>query len=128
MPFEEITDPSAVRSAIEEYRTLGQTRFLKKYAFGASRGWMLRDTDGEEYDAKAILGAAHGYQHPPSGTCLTASFTAECRQLANCGSWVLRSRSRPDDAIRFGRETNLSWHLTSTCATGRRFRMTNTRM
>ena len=25
---------------------------------------MLRHEDGQEYDAKAVLGAAHGYQHP----------------------------------------------------------------
>ena len=128
MPFEEITDPSAVRSAIEEYRTLGQTRFLKKYAFGASRGWMLRDTDGEEYDAKAILGAAHGYQHPALGHLPHGKFyggVPTARKLRELGFAVTDPTRRRNP---FGRETNLSWHLTSTCATGRRFRMTNTRM
>jgi hypothetical protein len=66
MAFEDITDPEAVRRAIEEFEALGQARFLKRYNFGASRGWMLRDGD-REYDAKAILGAAHGYQHPALG-------------------------------------------------------------
>src|SRR4051812_41376382 len=66
MAFEDITDPGAVRQVIEELRAIGQARFLKKYGFGASRGWMLRD-ESQEYDAKAILGAAHGYQHPALG-------------------------------------------------------------
>jgi hypothetical protein len=66
MAFEDITDPGAVRRAIEEFEALGQARFLKQYGFGASRGWMLRDGD-REYDAKPILGAAHGHQHPALG-------------------------------------------------------------
>src|SRR3954454_6799038 len=66
MAFEDITDPEAVRRAIEEFEALGQARFLKRYNFGASRGWMLRDGD-REYDAQAILGAAHSYQHPALG-------------------------------------------------------------
>src|SRR3954468_3222488 len=66
MGFEDIAEPEAVRRAIEEFEALGQARFLKQYHFGASRGWMLRDGD-REYDAKAILGAAHGYQHPALG-------------------------------------------------------------
>ena len=74
MPFEDITDPSAVRRALGEFRAIGQLRFLKKYGFGASRGWMLRDADGEEYDAKAILGAAHGYQHPTLGPLPQSQF------------------------------------------------------
>lgn len=66
MAFEDITDPSAVWQAIEEFRAIGQAQFLKKYGFGASRGWMLQN-DGQEYDAKAVLGAAHGYQYPALG-------------------------------------------------------------
>jgi 5-methylcytosine-specific restriction protein A len=67
MAFEDISDPAAVRRAIDEFKAIGQSAFLAKYGFGASRGWMLRDNDGQEYDAKAILGAAHGYQHPALG-------------------------------------------------------------
>ena len=67
MALEDITDPSAVRRALDEFRKFGQTQFLQKYGFGASRGWMLVDADGQEFDAKAILGAAHAYQHPTLG-------------------------------------------------------------
>src|SRR4051794_19172490 len=38
MAFEDITDPEAVRRAIEEFKAIGQARFLEKYGFGASRG------------------------------------------------------------------------------------------
>src|SRR4051812_19169749 len=67
MALEDISDPDAVRSAIKEFKSIGQSQFLAKYGFGASRGWMLRDDDGQEFDAKAILGAAHGYQYPSLG-------------------------------------------------------------
>src|SRR3954466_11556185 len=66
MTLEDITDPEAVRRATEEFEALGQARFLKQYGFGASRGWMLRDGDRED-GAQAILGAAHGHQHPARG-------------------------------------------------------------
>ncbi len=41
---------------------MGRDDFLKKYGFGpAHRYFVLRD--GRRYDSKAIVGAAHGYQH-----------------------------------------------------------------
>ena len=52
MAIDDITDPGAVRRAVDEFHELGQGGFLDKYAFGASRGWMLRTDDGREYDAK----------------------------------------------------------------------------
>lgn len=73
MALEDITDPSAVRRAIEEFKAIGQSQFLTKYGFGASRGWMLRE-DGQDYDAKAILGAAHGYQQPALGPLPQSEF------------------------------------------------------
>ena len=47
MALEDITDPEAVRRAIEEFKAISQTQFLDKYHFGASRGWMVRDRDRE---------------------------------------------------------------------------------
>lgn len=73
MSLENITDPSAVDRAIGEFITIGQRPFLKKYGFGPSRGWMLR-VDGQNYDAKAILGAAHGYEHPALGPLPQSQF------------------------------------------------------
>ena len=38
---EDITDPGAVRRAIDEFVKIGQDEFLERYGFGRSRGWML---------------------------------------------------------------------------------------
>jgi 5-methylcytosine-specific restriction protein A len=74
MAIDDVTDPVAVRRALEEFRALGQPGFLEKYGFGSSRGWMLRGEDGHEYDAKAVLGAAHGFQHPARGPLTADQF------------------------------------------------------
>ncbi len=60
MTKEDVTR-SAIERALEEFRHLGRERFLDNYGFGASRGWMLIDEQGRPYDAKAVLGAAHGF-------------------------------------------------------------------
>ena len=73
MPLDDITDPQAVHQAMAEYRDLGRDAFLKRYGFGRSRGWVLVD-DGITYDAKAVLGAAHSFQFPTSGTLPGAGF------------------------------------------------------
>jgi len=50
----------AVIAAIAEYDQLGQDEFLRKYAFGRARLYLLIH-DGRAYDSKAIVGAAHGF-------------------------------------------------------------------
>ena len=66
MVVDELTDAAAVRKAAEEYRSLGKTAFRERYGFGAvQRYWAV--VDGQLYDAKAIVGAAYGYQHPNQG-------------------------------------------------------------
>lgn len=97
MPLKDITDPQAVRHAIKEFKAIGQSRFLKKYRFSASRGWMLHDEDGSEYDAKAILGAAHGYQHPALGYLPQSEFhggAATARKLREMGFTVIEPEAR----------------------------------
>ena len=49
--------------AIAEFNRLGRDQFLKKYGFGHARSYLLVH-DGQEYDSKAIVGAAHGYARP----------------------------------------------------------------
>jgi len=61
----ELTDRSAVLSAIAEYDQLRQESFLKKYRFGKSTGYILR-YEGHDYDSKAIAGVAFGIQHKTS--------------------------------------------------------------
>lgn len=74
MALDDITDPQAVRQAMAEFRELGQDAFLKRYGFGKSRGWLVVDNDGLVYDAKAIVGAAHGFQFPEKGSLSGAEF------------------------------------------------------
>lgn len=68
MGLSDLTDSSAVRRAIHEFDEIGRDRFLEKYGFRESLTYFL-EHDGIRYDSKAIVGAAHGYQH---GTPLRA--------------------------------------------------------
>ena len=61
MALNDISDPDAVRRAIAEYDEVGQEAFLERYGFGPARRFVV-SFDGRQYDSKAILGAAHGYQ------------------------------------------------------------------
>ena len=74
MALDDITDPEAVRQAMAAYLDLGQGAFLSRYGFGKSRGWLVVDEEGTTYDAKAILGAAHGFQFPKRGALSAAEF------------------------------------------------------
>ena len=65
----DLTSARAVRQAIAEYDALGRDAFLAKYGFGPARRYFLRH-EGRDYDSKAIVGAAIGFQH---GQPLTAS-------------------------------------------------------
>lgn len=75
MSLGELTDPFAVRQALEEFDRRGRERFLAIYGFGKSRRYMLVD-NGKRYDAKAIAGAAHGYQFPEKGPLRQSDFTS----------------------------------------------------
>ena len=52
----------------------GQERFLEKYGFGSARAYLLVVGD-REYDSKAIVGAAHGYQFPQLGPLAATQFS-----------------------------------------------------
>jgi 5-methylcytosine-specific restriction protein B len=66
MPLADLTEPTAVLRAIEEAGSLGRQAFLDKYGFGPSHTYFLV-YEGKRYDSKAIVGAAHAYQHPDLG-------------------------------------------------------------
>lgn len=61
MSYKEINDRDAVISAIKECEKLGRKAFLKKYGFGKAKNYFVVFS-GKQYDSKAILGAAHGFQ------------------------------------------------------------------
>jgi MoxR-like ATPase len=56
----------AVLAAIDEFDRLGRDEFLDKYGFGVARDYVVIH-EGREYDSKALLGAAFGYEHPEDG-------------------------------------------------------------
>lgn len=58
---------SDVWAAIREFNELGRDLFLERYHFGRARQYFLLH-DGEQYDSKAIVGAAHRFSQ---GTALT---------------------------------------------------------
>jgi hypothetical protein len=70
----DLTEADAERQAIDEFKDLGRDAFLEKYGFGPARDWMLV-YDGEHYDSKAIVGAAHGFQYPSLGPLTPPDFT-----------------------------------------------------
>jgi len=74
MGLSDVTDPKAVVEAIKEADQLGRERFLDKYGFGESRQYFLK-YDGRLYDSKAVIGAAHGFQHPDLGPLTSHDFS-----------------------------------------------------
>jgi hypothetical protein len=74
MSLRDITDPEAVRSAIEEFRRLGRDLFLARYGFGQARDYFLID-QAERFDSKAIAAAAHGVQFPQAGPLKADQFS-----------------------------------------------------
>ncbi len=74
MSLKDITSPAAVRKAIREFDQIGSERFLAKYGYGPAKKYHLIHDDAR-YPSKAILGVAHGYEHPSAGPLINTSFT-----------------------------------------------------
>ena len=60
-PFS-VTSPNAVLSAIDEFDLIGRDAFLKKYGYRKAVSYLLTHK-GNDYDSKAIIGVAFGYQY-----------------------------------------------------------------
>lgn len=65
---------AAVESAIAEYDQLGQDAFLRRYGFGRAKHYRLIH-NGRDYDSKAIVGVAHGYEFPAEGPLRSSDFS-----------------------------------------------------
>jgi HNH endonuclease len=63
----------SVMEAIAEFDRLGRVAFFQKYELGEGRTRFLVH-EGKRYDAKAIVGAAHGYAQPNSGPLKPSDF------------------------------------------------------
>src|SRR5262245_823275 len=74
MPLGDLTSREAVLAAIQECDTLGREAFLHKYGFGEARDYFLLH-EGRAYDSKAIVGVAHGIQHPAKGPLRPSDFS-----------------------------------------------------
>jgi hypothetical protein len=71
-----LQSPLAVQAALDEFVRLGRTAFLKRYGFGKSRDFLVRDPhSGELCDSKAIAGAAYGHQFPDRGPLRADDFS-----------------------------------------------------
>lgn len=65
----DVTSRAAVESAMREYDEMGRESFLTKYGFKRSTKFVVVH-NRREYDSKALLAAAHGFQHPDEGPLL----------------------------------------------------------
>ena len=74
MSLRDLTSRQAILDAIAEYDRIGQVAFLERYGFGRAREFFLV-VEGREYDSKAIVGAAHGYQFPQAGPLTARDFS-----------------------------------------------------
>jgi 5-methylcytosine-specific restriction enzyme B len=74
MALADLTSRDAVLAAMEEFDNLGRGEFLPRYGFGRARDYEVV-YDGKRYDSKAIVGAAHGHQHPSLGPLKSGDFS-----------------------------------------------------
>jgi hypothetical protein len=98
MAFRDISDPSAVTKAAEEFDDLGRERFLAKYGFKRARQFFL-ELNGSLYDSKAILGRAHGIQFPDEGDLGWRDFSGgeqtTRKKLTDLGFTVVSNSPKP---------------------------------
>jgi hypothetical protein len=76
----ELTDPQAVLMALAEFDHLGREAFLQKYGFGGAGRFRIVHND-RQYDAKAVIGAARGFQFPERGPLRTSDFPSNARSV-----------------------------------------------
>jgi hypothetical protein len=102
MSLSDLTDPAAVKEAIAEFDRLTRDVFLHRYDFGRAREYFLI-YKGREYDSKAIVGAAYGYQFPDRGPLGPHDFSGGdatvVPKLDALGFTVRRRTDRPDARV-----------------------------
>ncbi|MGO4569433.1 hypothetical protein AB4Z52_31405 [Rhizobium sp. 2YAF20] len=73
MTLSDLTDPTAITAALDEFDQLGRENFLQKYGFRPAKAYFIR-RNGKHYDSKAIVGAARGFQHSELGALRSNEF------------------------------------------------------
>jgi 5-methylcytosine-specific restriction protein B len=104
MALADLTSADAVRAAIAEHDAIGQERFLRRYGYADHFQYVVADGD-REYPAKAILGAAHGFQHPQRGPLPHTAFNGGSQtndKLASLGFVVRPRATGTTDADKLG--------------------------
>src|SRR5947209_3861029 len=115
MGLSELTSSQAVRAAAQEFDDLGRDTFLRKYGYGPARNYYLKLND-RLYDSKAIVGVAHGLQHPNLGPLRSQDFSGGEStvqgKLQELGFEVVTQSSPPEPihlvvkwSARLGRDT-----------------------
>jgi MoxR-like ATPase len=90
---------------MREHDALGREAFLAKYGFGKATKFVVVD-GGHEYDSKALLAAAHGFEHPDEGPLSAHDFsggdqtTSRLRALG----FAVAAPSVSPPPVRFGLE------------------------
>ncbi|GAA2120214.1 hypothetical protein GCM10009759_68880 [Kitasatospora saccharophila] len=97
MRIKDLTSASAVEEALREYDSLGGHAFRTKYGSDSSTQYYLSHAD-LLYDAEAIAGVAHGYQHqaadPLPNAQLNDGAEAATSTLRAMGFTVLNSHTK----------------------------------
>jgi MoxR-like ATPase len=70
----DLTERSAVLSAIAEADRIGEAAFVEKYGFRPARRFRIAH-DGRAYPSKPLLAAAHGFQFPDAGPLRPGDFS-----------------------------------------------------
>lgn len=98
MPVRDVT-AKGVERAMAEFDQLGRDEFIRRYRFGKARHYFLI-RDGRQYDSKAIVGVAHGYDRPDLGPLSSQGFSGGdatvARKLESLGFIVERRTGSPD--------------------------------
>src|SRR5215210_7463252 len=94
MVLAELTDPTAVAKAMDEFDQIGRDTFLRKYHYGRSRNYFV-ERNGTLYDSKAIAGVAYGIEHPDRGPLRPEEFSggdATVRPILEELGFVVRAK------------------------------------
>ncbi|MBI6706336.1 DUF3883 domain-containing protein [Pseudomonas viridiflava] len=71
-----LQSPEAVQVAMDEFTEMGREGFLKRYGYGQSRDFLVRNPkNGDLCDSKAIAGVAYGKQYLNEGALAAKAFS-----------------------------------------------------
>jgi hypothetical protein len=95
MTIAELTEPDAVRAAMDEFDGLGRDPVLDRYGYRRAKRYFVR-RDGKLHDSNAIAGVAFALQHPDCGAMRNSEFSGGestvVRRLAELGFETVDTR------------------------------------